>query len=320
MRRNMILGGSRFAWAFLLLTQTIAASLAGPNDGILAASKIGDLAGVEAALAKGASVNAFDEEWMFGLHMTGPTPLGLAASFGHKNVAVFLLAHGAKVDMTDSAGYTPLHQAAMSGSTDVAKLLLDHHANANARDGLGMSPLVWAAYKGHTNIATLLIARGAVVNVQVSISGGTPLHSAASAGNAAMVALLLARGADPNARDGDGRTPLQSMQVSNLDAATKESVRAALTTQKVQTRSSPPSRPITPPAPKNAGIATPPAVPSCWDVVGLARLLMQANPGAEPRVLAMALEKMQVAMECRQAPLTTTCAWIGSTWTCKAEQ
>jgi ankyrin repeat protein len=152
------------------------------------------------------------------------TPLGLAAVYGHKNVALLLLSEDAKIDAVGITGETPLHEAAANGSTDVAKLLLDRGANVSARDIFGATPLASAALKGHKSLATLLLARGAVVNVRVAISDKTPLHVAAASGHKEMVALLLAHGADLNARNSDGQTPLQEMQASSLDAATKKSL------------------------------------------------------------------------------------------------
>jgi hypothetical protein len=88
------------------------ASFAGTNQDILAASKSGDRAGVQAALASGASANAVDEKGLAPGGIAGLTPLALAAAYGHKNVALLLLSEGAKVDAVDIKRDTPLHQAA----------------------------------------------------------------------------------------------------------------------------------------------------------------------------------------------------------------
>jgi Ankyrin repeats (3 copies)/Ankyrin repeats (many copies) len=237
---------------------------------------------------------------------------------------------------------TPLHKAAASGSTDVAKLLLDHGAKVDARDFLGATPLSWAATGGHKNVATLLLARGALVNARtradetsVHPAAETPLHLAAASGNKEMVALLLARGADVNARNGDGQTPLEEMQASSLDAATKTSIAAVLQAKpKVQAAS-----PAQLPTPQQGGPAEPfrfspgqgqqpPAAsaaptqstgPDCWDVQGIARWVTQANPGIKPGVLWKAVEKYQILTGCRPAPQKTECSWFGDTWTCKTQ-
>lgn len=106
----------------------------------------------------------------------GFTPIGLAAYFGQRAAAEFLLARGADVNAIgrNEARYTALTGAVAAGHTDVAKLLLDHGAEADYR------------YEG----------------------GHSPLLEAAAQGNRELVEALLARGADPNARTDDGKTPL----------------------------------------------------------------------------------------------------------------
>jgi ankyrin repeat protein len=153
-------------YPLLLFAFTSGVACAGPNEDILAASKVGNKAAVQAAIASGASVNAVDEKGLAPEGISGLTPLGLAAVYGHKNVALLLLSEGAKIDAVGITGETPLHDAAENGSTDVAKLLLDRGANVSARDIFGATPLAWAALKGHQSLATLLLARGAVVNVR----------------------------------------------------------------------------------------------------------------------------------------------------------
>jgi len=126
---------------FLLFCATGTEALAGPNEDIIAAAKLGDKAAVETAINNGASVNAFDP-----LAMPGETTaLGIAAANGHENVAKSLLDHGANVSGRDGLQLTPLHMAADHGNHSVAKLLLAHAADVNARDFLGATPLHYAA-------------------------------------------------------------------------------------------------------------------------------------------------------------------------------
>jgi uncharacterized protein len=111
----------------------------------------------------------------------GFTPLGLAAFFGHKEGAQWLMANGAQVNAAsgNAMRVRPLHSAVANASAEVA------HA-----------------------IAEMLLAHGAQVNV-VQAGGWTPLHQAAAAGYSELATLLLAHGADANARSEDGKTPLQ---------------------------------------------------------------------------------------------------------------
>jgi hypothetical protein len=232
---------SIFAFIVTLSTQ----ANAGPNEDIVAAATAGDRAGVEAAFAAGASVNAVDP-----LGLPGQTtPLSSAGANGHRNVAEFLLDHGANVDGKDGLEQTPLHIAADHGSEDVAKLLLDRGANVDARDFLDATPLQYSALRGYKNIVVLLITHGAAANAR-SKFGKTALHVAATEGHIAIVDFLLGHGADANARNSEGQTPLQEMRTSSLDTATKAKIAALFGQTLVQGRKPVTATvPLPPPAP-----------------------------------------------------------------------
>ena len=308
-------------YIFMLFVSLSAEANAGPNEDIFAAATTGDRAGVEAAFAAGASVNAVDP-----LGLPGQTtPLSIAAAKGHRNVAEFLLDHGANVNGADGLKQTPLHIAADHGSDDVAKLLLDRGADIDARDFLETTPLQYAALQGHKTVVALLVTRGATVNAKFAF-GETALHMAATAGHKEIVALLLAHGADPNIKNSRGQTPLQEMQTSALDPANKASIASVLrSTAKVSAKGVLPDHRKAPPSPpgppmqigsQSSDVQNGPALPNCWDVAGIARLVMQANPGAPPQVIAAAVDQFQITMGCRQAPQKTACSWLGDTWTC----
>ena len=304
---------------FVLIVMRTQAN-AGPNDDILAAARAGDRAGVEAAFAAGASVNAVDKKGLSPLGLAGLTPLGLAAAYGHRNIAEFLLNHGANVDAASADGFeqTPLNKAAQYGSADVAALLLDHGADIDARDIAGATPLEWAALHGHKNVVSLLLARGAIVNAQSS-TGKTALHLAATAGHKDVVALLLAHGADLNVRNSDGQTPLQEMRASSLDPATKAKIAVMLGAKRAPAHVQNPVAATTPPPPVSSQAPASNGVPACTDVVGIARVVMQANPGAPPNVLAAAVDQIQISMGCRPPPQKTECSWVGERWTCTTQ-
>ena len=98
----------------------------------------------------------------------------------------------------DDEGQTPLHVAASKGHKDVAKLLMDYKADVNARKKYGDTPLHYAAH-GHKDVVELLLANKADVNAKDNI-GYTPLHEAARNGCKDVVELLLANKADVNAK------------------------------------------------------------------------------------------------------------------------
>ena len=163
----------------------------------------------------------------------GFTPLLLAAGWGHKDVAVLLLANQAEINAREAgSGWTPLHAAAANGHKDVVKLLLANKAELNAKADGGYTPLHWAALRGQKDVAKLLLANRAEVNAFTAAAVGdlkklkallqtnpdlvsskdechrTPLHWATTLGYKATVAWLLAEGANANATDNWGETPL----------------------------------------------------------------------------------------------------------------
>ena len=119
--------------------------------------------------------------------------LGHAAFFGHWKVCDYLIARGANVRATISAGgETALHNALAKAGRPyyqyVVRLLVEHGADVNARTIPG--------------IATSAFMR------DVRTKGETPLHRAAAYADADTIEYLLAQGADREAPDAHGDSPL----------------------------------------------------------------------------------------------------------------
>jgi hypothetical protein len=72
------------------------------------------------------------------------TPLLTAAAYGHNDLTVYLLEHGASVDRTIGAWGTPLRLAVNYWHPDVARSLIAHGASVNIVDPAGHS-LLWYA-------------------------------------------------------------------------------------------------------------------------------------------------------------------------------
>ncbi|GAA5514721.1 hypothetical protein Dcar01_03481 [Deinococcus carri] len=93
----------------------------------------------------------------------GFTLLGLAAFFGHEEVAAELLARGAEVNRpsTNAMRVQPLHSAVAGDHTPLALRLLAAGADVNAAQHGGFTPLMSAAQNGNTRLVEALLAAGA---------------------------------------------------------------------------------------------------------------------------------------------------------------
>ena len=104
------------------------------NSGLWRAAKEGDLAQLEAALAKGGvKIDGHDEK--------GITPLSWAALAGQEKAVAWLIEKGADVNAPNRDGNGALHGAAFLGNLKIARLLLDNEAKVNARSLEGETPL-----------------------------------------------------------------------------------------------------------------------------------------------------------------------------------
>ncbi|MHB0987445.1 MAG: ankyrin repeat domain-containing protein [Bellilinea sp.] len=126
----------------------------------------------------------------------GFQPLGLAAFFGHLDVAEFLIDAGAAVDSPshNPLKVMPLHSAAAGNRVEIARLLIDRGAPVNARQAEDFTPLHSAAQNGSLEIIQALLAAGAEVNVRDG-EGKTPLAFALAENHQQAVELLLENGA-----------------------------------------------------------------------------------------------------------------------------
>lgn len=139
------------------------------NNALSVAAFSGDMAEVEALIAKGADVNAKDEN--------DRTPLSWAAYYDKREVVELLISKGADVNAKDNVGMTPLHEAIRRGKKEFALFLISKGADVNAKALWGKTPLHFAASEGHKDIIETLISKGADVYAK-SEGGTTPLYFA----------------------------------------------------------------------------------------------------------------------------------------------
>uniref|UniRef100_A0A8C5N9U9 Protein TANC1-like n=1 Tax=Gouania willdenowi TaxID=441366 RepID=A0A8C5N9U9_GOUWI len=133
--------------------------------------------------------------------------LSAAAGRGRMEMCLFLLEHGAKLEMPNRRGIAPLLSASKHGHTQVVELLLKQGADINTSDRQGRTALMLAASEGHTGTVQLLLSKGASLSC-ADQEELTALSWACMKGHKGAAQLLLEAGAELNQADRQGRTPL----------------------------------------------------------------------------------------------------------------
>ena len=148
---------------------------------------------VEQLLCAGASVN---------FHVSGKTPIGIAASEANTTLCKILLRYGPKVNSRNKFGLTPLCSAAMYDMGEVAALLLEKGAQLfnpstplNNLQAFSTSPLVICIKYRHLHILEQFMEHAHKINVSLPLA--TLFHRSVCYGTEYCTILLLRQGYYP---------------------------------------------------------------------------------------------------------------------------
>lgn len=198
--------------------------------------KAGKIEAVEAALAAGVRVDAFNED-------KSSTLLGVAVQANKADMVQLLIKHGADVSCKNKDGKSVLHVAAARAGREIVQMLLAAGADPMHPGNNGATPLHDAIWEGNSAAVealipayaevnfspdgryngypiTMAIMRGRADYVQLFINAGMNmndkrfckmplLHTAAMNDRVFIVKMLLQAGADRNAVDERGKKAVE---------------------------------------------------------------------------------------------------------------
>jgi ankyrin repeat protein len=109
------------------------------------------------------------------LDSTQRTSLHIASNYGHRDICVFLLSSGAKINTRDNYGYTPLLLSLLKHHFEVADDLILFHGEINLKRSNGMGILHEACLKGDVEIIQWTLDQKGIKYNLKDTNGETPL-------------------------------------------------------------------------------------------------------------------------------------------------
>jgi ankyrin repeat protein len=221
---------TRRAWLALIVLCGLSARSGGNGEAVNATEKLltaaasGDTAGVQAALAAGADVEARDARRR--------TPLLLAVTGDHVEAARLLVTAGGDVNALDDQHDTPWLVTGVTGSVAMVEVLLPGKPDFGIVNRYGGITIIPASERGHVAYVRRMVELGMNVN-HVNNLGWTALLECVILGDGSaphqqIARILLDGGADKALADRSGVTALEHARsrgqteiVAILSAATK---------------------------------------------------------------------------------------------------
>ena len=181
---------------------------------ILVAVNNADLPAVKAALAKGANVNAKDEN--------GRSLLLIATNNEQRDLAELLVKHGADVNLQAPNLDSPFLYAGATGQTELVLLYLANGAKFDVFNRYNGTALIPACERGHVETVRVLANTKNFPIDHVNRLGWTALMEAVILGDGSgkyqqIVRILKEAGSKLDIPDKEGRTPLQHAEVRGFD-------------------------------------------------------------------------------------------------------
>ena len=141
-------------------------------------------------------------------HYTNTTPLMIASSYGHYDIAKALIDNGALVNLRAGDGFNALMESVRTDNIEIAKLLIENNSDINIKNKDGKNMIMIACENGNEEMFNLLLENNADIN-EKSSWGASALIYASEKGNINIMQYLIDNGIDVNGKaDDNGDTPL----------------------------------------------------------------------------------------------------------------